>query len=87
MIVLGLGDVTENVRKCVGQNTLCLRRIGASGHGVRFAGARLTVRENCAIVALQHFVDNRSGGVDVQVDLGEVQIGIFIVLIKYTRIF
>lgn len=59
----------EDVRKRIRQNALRLRRIRASGHRVGFAGARLAVRENRAVVALEDFVDNRSGGVHIEIDL------------------
>lgn len=69
MILSRLRNVPENVRKRVRQNALGLRRIRIARHGVRFAGAGLSVRQNRAIVAFEHFVDNRSCGVHIQIDL------------------
>lgn len=69
MIVFGFGYVAENVRKCIWQNAFGLRGIRVSGHGVRFAGTRLAVRQYSAIIAFQHFVDNWTSRINVEINL------------------
>lgn len=65
LIVFGLGNVSEYVRKRIRNDSFRLRRIGIAGHGVRFAGAGLTVRQYGPIVTFQHFVEDRPCGIHV----------------------
>lgn len=68
-ILFRLGDMSEDVRKCVRNNSLCLRRVRISDHRVGLAGARLTIGENRSIVAFENFVNDRARCVDIHVDL------------------
>lgn len=61
--------MAENVRECVRDDAFGLRWRRIAWHRVCFAGARLAVRQYGAIVAFEHFVNDRAGGVHVQIDL------------------
>lgn len=69
LILFCLGYMPENMGERVRYDAFGLRCRRIAGHGVRFAGASLSVRQYCAIVAFQDFVDYWTGGVDVQIDL------------------
>lgn len=64
--------MTEDVSERVWNDSSGLWRDFSARHGVSFAGAGLTVRENRSIVALQHLVHYRPGGLVVDVHLGRV---------------
>lgn len=69
LILFCLGNVTENVSECIRYDAFGLRCRRIAGHRVCFAGARLSIRQYGSIVAFQHFVDNWTSGVHVQIDL------------------
>lgn len=69
LIVSGLGYVPKDVSKGIWYDSFGLRRRWIARHRVRFSRSSLSVRQNCAIVTFEHFIDYRPSSVYIQVDL------------------
>lgn len=52
--LLAVIDTSKNVSEAIGNDPPQLRVLRNTHHGVSFAAASLTVREDCAIIALEH---------------------------------
>lgn len=74
LIFIGFGYVTEDVSKCVWNDSSGLRGGFSARHGVSFAGAGLAVRKDRSIVALQNLVYYRPGGLAVDVHLSRIYV-------------
>lgn len=74
MIFISFSYVSENVCKCVWNDSPGLWRGFCTGHGVSLAGASLTVCEDCSIVALQYFVNYWPSCFIVDIHLGRVRV-------------
>lgn len=61
--------MAEYVRECVWNDAPGLWVFRVASHRVGLSRARLAIGQDCAVVALEYFVDDGTGRVQVDVDL------------------